>query len=112
MTRNDDLMGRVAAGDGEAFAELVTPHRAELLRFAVRILGGDGQAGEEVVQESMLNAYRALEQGARPQSVRPWLFAIVRNCALNTRRRSQATCALADEDGKMLDGALATVASL
>ncbi len=99
MTPNDDLTKRVAAGDGEAFAELVTPHRAELLRYAIRMVGGDGQAGEEVVQESMLNAYRALEQGAHPESLRPWLFAIVRNCALNTRRRSQPTYALADEDG-------------
>ncbi len=98
MTSDDDLMKRVTAGDGEAFAKLVKPHRAELLRFAVRMLGSDEQAGEEVVQESMLNAYRALEQGARPESVRPWLFAIVRNCALNTQRRSQPTYALADED--------------
>lgn len=102
MTPNDDLIKRVAAGDGEAFAELVTPHRAELLRFAVRMLGGDGQAGEEVVQESMLSAYCALKQGASPKSVRPWLFVIVRNCALNYRRRSQPTYPLADEDGHVV----------
>jgi RNA polymerase sigma factor (sigma-70 family) len=45
----------------------------------------------------MLNAYSALAQGTRPESVRPWLFAIVRNGALNAQRRSRPTCALADE---------------
>ena len=99
MKPDDELIKRVAAGDGEAFAELVRPYRAELLRFAVRMLGSDEQAGEEVVQESLLSAYRAVKQGAHPESMRPWLFAIVRNCALNTRRRSQPTYALTDEDG-------------
>lgn len=102
VTPDDLSITRAAAGDGQAFAELAAPHRAELLRFAGRMLGGDGQAGEEVVQEAMLNAYRALEQGSRPESVRPWLFAIVRNCALNARRRSQPTYALTDEDGHLV----------
>ncbi len=100
MTHDQMLMDRIAAGDGHAFEELVAPYRAELLRFAQRMLRGDGSAGEEVVQEAMLNAYRALEQGTRPESVRPWLFQIVRNGALSAQRRSQPTCALADCDGQ------------
>ena len=93
------LLERAAGGDGDAFAQLVSPHRAELLGFARRILDGDGQAGEEVVQEALLNAYRALVRGARPDSIRPWLFVIVRNCALNARRQAQTTYLLGDGDG-------------
>ena len=93
------LLTRAAGGDGDAFAQLVSPHRAELLGFARRILDGDGQAGEEVVQEALLNAYRALVRGARPDSIRPWLFVIVRNCALNARRQAQTTYVLGDGDG-------------
>jgi RNA polymerase sigma-70 factor (ECF subfamily) len=100
MRKDEMLMARAAAGDGHAFAELVAPHRAELLRFARRMLREDGQAGEEVFQEAMLNAYCALGHGTRPKSVRPWLFQIVRNGALNARRRAQPTCALADGDGQ------------
>jgi RNA polymerase sigma factor (sigma-70 family) len=101
MKNDQMLMKRVAAGDGQAFAELVTPYRAELLRFAHGMLRADGQASEEVVQEAMLKAYRALEQGTRPESVRPWLFQIVRNAALNAQRRSQPTFALADGDSQV-----------
>ncbi len=99
MTTDKMLMQRAGAGDGQAFAELVAPHRAELLRFARRMLRDDGQAAEEVIQEAMLNAYRALEQGTRPVCMRPWLFQIVRNGSLNSRRRSEPTCALAEGDG-------------
>jgi hypothetical protein len=63
------LMQRAAAGDGQAFAELVAPYRAELLRFAHRMLHDNSHAGEEVVQEALLKAYRALEQGTRPENV-------------------------------------------
>ncbi len=99
MKNDQMLMERAAAGDGQAFAELVAPYRAELLRFAHRMLHDDRHAGEEVVQEAMLKAYCALEQGTRSESLRPWLFQIVRNAALNAQRRSQPTCALADGDG-------------
>ncbi len=99
MNGDESLLERAAEGDGDAFAQLVSPHRAELLGFARRILAGDGQAGEEVVQEALLNAYRALVRGARPDSIRPWLFVIVRNCALNARRQAQTTYALGDGDG-------------
>jgi RNA polymerase sigma factor (sigma-70 family) len=99
MTNDEMLMERAGGGDGQAFAELVAPYRPELLRFARRMLRDDRHAGEEVIQEAMLNAYRALEQGTRPQRMRPWLFQIVRNGALNSRRRSQPTSALADGDG-------------
>ncbi len=47
----------------------------------------------------MLCAYRALREGSRPDCVRPWLFVIVRNCALNARRRSKPTYALTDQHG-------------
>ena len=99
MDGDHRLLTRAAGGDGDAFAQLVSPHRAELLGFARRILDGDGQAGEEVVQEALLNAYRALVRGARPDSIRPWLFVIVRNCALNARRQAQTTYLLGDGDG-------------
>lgn len=99
MTTDDSLIAGAAGGDGTAFSRLVGPHHTDLLRFAARILDGDRAAGEDVVQEAMLCAYRALRQGSRPESVRPWLFVIVRNCALNARRRSKRTLALPEAHG-------------
>jgi RNA polymerase sigma-70 factor (ECF subfamily) len=90
------LMGRVAAGDQEAFGMLFAPYRAMLLQFAAARLGGDAHLAEDVVQEAALNAYRALAAGARPENLRAWLFAIVRNCASNARRAGRPSIPIED----------------
>jgi RNA polymerase sigma-70 factor (ECF subfamily) len=97
-TERDDLLTRVARGDSGAFAQLTDPHRAELGRFAARTLGGDAGLAEEVVQESLLKAYRSIREGARPDNVRAWLYAIVRNGALNARRDRRIELPLSDSD--------------
>ncbi|MGA9874602.1 MAG: RNA polymerase sigma factor [Solirubrobacteraceae bacterium] len=88
------LMDRIAAGEPEAFGLLLAPYRAMLLRFAVGRLGGDADLAEDVLQEAMINAYRAIAAGARPEELRAWLFTIVRNCASNARRARRASIPL------------------
>jgi RNA polymerase sigma factor (sigma-70 family) len=41
---------------------------------------GSRYDGEDALQQTFLRAYRALRDGRPPDSVRPWLFAIARNC--------------------------------
>lgn len=96
-TERDDPFAGVARGESDAFARLAEPHRAELQRFALRMTGGDTSLGEEVMQEALLNAYRALRAGARPENMRAWLYTLVRNCALNARRGWCPVAALPDE---------------
>src|ERR1700722_12544047 len=91
MTSDKNLIDRIAAGEGDAFATFIAPHRGELLRFAARQVGGDSQLAEDVLQQALLNSYRALSTGFRPQSPRAWLFTIVRNEAANTRRSMQTS---------------------
>lgn len=97
-TERDDLLARVARGDSGAFARLTDPHRTELGRFAARTLGGDADLAEEVVQEALLKAYSSIREGARPENVRAWLYAIVRNGALNARRDRRVELPLSDSD--------------
>ncbi len=87
----------IARGESEAFSRLAAPYRAELERFAARTVGGDPSLAEEVVQESLLRAYRSLRAGARPENVRAWLYAIVRNCALNALRDRRTALPLPEE---------------
>jgi RNA polymerase sigma factor (sigma-70 family) len=73
-------------------------HRAELLAFARRVLGGEGSHAEDVVQEAYL---RLAEQGAAgrgPDDDRRWLFRVVRNLALDERRRARHSAPM-PEDG-------------
>lgn len=75
----------------ELFEALVKRHRRELTRFAVRQLGEHAGLAEDVVQEALLNAHRAIAAGACPEHPRAWLFTIVRNAAVNATRSARTT---------------------
>jgi RNA polymerase sigma factor (sigma-70 family) len=66
--------------DEREIARLAQAERATLLAFARRRLGGRGDEAEDVVQESLLKAVRAVREQARPTNARAWLFTIVAHC--------------------------------
>jgi len=79
--------GRVA---DEAFVRaLYAEHGGALLRYAIHLTGGDRQRAEDLVQETIVRAWRHPEALAdRP--ARPWLFAVARNLAVDSYRARQA----------------------
>jgi RNA polymerase sigma-70 factor, ECF subfamily len=83
----------------ELFEELVKRHRRELTRFAARQLGEHASLAEDVVQEALLSAHRAIAGGARPEHPRAWLFTIVRNAAVNTVRGARTTDQIEERRG-------------
>jgi RNA polymerase sigma-70 factor (TIGR02960 family) len=81
-----DLLPRAREGDGEAFQELVQPHRRELQVHCYRMLGSMADA-EDAVQETMLAAWRGLGGFTEERaSLRTWLYTIATNRCLNARR--------------------------
>jgi RNA polymerase sigma-70 factor (TIGR02960 family) len=76
---------RAAQGDQEAFRELVDPHRRELQVHCYRILGSM-QDAEDVLQETLLAAWRGLERFEERASLRAWLYRIATNRCLNALR--------------------------
>src|ERR1700756_505427 len=72
------------AGDGEAFRELIDPHRRELQAHCYRILGSV-QDAEDVLQEALLAAWRSIGRLAG-QSPRAWLYRIATTRCLNYLR--------------------------
>jgi RNA polymerase sigma-70 factor (TIGR02960 family) len=81
-----DLLGRARSGDGNAFEQVVAPHRSELLLHCYRILGSVHDA-EDLVQETLLSAWRGLDH-FDGQSLRAWLYRIATNKCLNELRAS------------------------
>jgi RNA polymerase sigma-70 factor (ECF subfamily) len=73
-----ELVVRAVAGDAGAFADLVARHHAACLRYAAHLLG-DRMEAEDVVQETLLRAYRSLGRYQERQQFRPWLFRILVN---------------------------------
>jgi RNA polymerase sigma-70 factor (ECF subfamily) len=80
-------LARARAGDEEAFRELTDPFRRELEVHCYRILGSL-QDAEDLLQETLLAAWRALDQFEERASVRAWLYRIATNRCLNALRDS------------------------
>ena len=79
------VLARARAGDEEAFRALTDPHRRELQLHCYRILGSVHDA-EDMVQETLLAAWRSLEAFEGRASVRSWLYRIATNRCLNALR--------------------------
>jgi RNA polymerase sigma-70 factor (TIGR02960 family) len=78
-------LARARTGDGEAFRELTDPYRRELQLHCYRILGSV-QDAEDMLQETLLAAWRGLDQFEERASMRAWLYKIATNRCLNALR--------------------------
>lgn len=81
------LARRCALGDRLAFAEIFSRHGASLYRYALRMLDGDHQAAEDVVQEALTKAWLRIPGFRGDSSLRTWLFRLTVNECHDARRR-------------------------
>jgi RNA polymerase sigma-70 factor (ECF subfamily) len=81
---DDTLIGRARQQDQYAFAELVRRYSAAAHRTAALMTAPDEV--EDAVQDAFVRAYYALPNFRAEAPFRPWLLAIVANCARNRNR--------------------------
>ncbi len=80
---------RARQGDSEAFRLLVEGHSRSAFRLAFRMTGNE-QDADDVVQESLLKAYRHLGRFETRANFSTWLYRIVANCAVDMIRSRRA----------------------
>lgn len=74
--------------DEQLVRMLYAEHAAALWSFVVPLVGGDRVRAQDVVQETMLRAWRRTDELAQANgSVRPWLFTVARNIVVDEWRR-------------------------
>ena len=83
-----DLIDRARAGDSDAFRALTEPHYRELQVHCYRMLGSL-QDAEDMVQNTLLAAWRGLDGFERRASIRTWLYRIATNQCLSALRSAK-----------------------
>ena len=85
---DENLGSRLASGEAAAFDELYRRYAHRLAAYGGQLLG-DAASGDDVAQASLIKAYVALRDGRVPERVKPWLYRIAHNCAVDlvVRRR-------------------------
>ena len=76
----------VAAGDPEAFGQMVVEHAPTARRLARLLLRNEADA-DDAVQEGLLSAWQAIGRYDPARPFRPWLLRIVLNAARDLGRR-------------------------
>lgn len=80
-----------AGSPEEGLRALYDGHAPVLLAYALRLTGGDRARAEDIVQETLVRAWRNLDRldaGAGP--VRPWLFTVAQRLAIDAHRARRA----------------------
>jgi RNA polymerase sigma factor (sigma-70 family) len=84
-TQSDErLVALTRDGRDPAFDEIARRYRPALVAFAAAY--APSEAAEDVVQESLTAAWRAMKDSSTEIQLKPWLYTIVRNRALNASR--------------------------
>ena len=82
------MLSRARAGDQDAFRKLTDPYQRELHLHIYRIVGST-QDAEDLLQETLLAAWRGLEQFEGRASLRAWLYRIATNRSLDALRANR-----------------------
>jgi len=83
---DEELVEKGRAGDDRALSALVERHHAAAFRVAFSMLR-DNDAAEDVVQDSFIKAFRALEGFRGDSPFRTWVLTIARNQARHALRQ-------------------------
>jgi len=98
LRSDEQLVAAFRDGREDAFALISERYRERLVAYARHMLRSRGHAAaEDVVQDVLLRAYRALGADSRPMTLRPWLYRIAHNRCLDELRGERPTAELLED---------------
>ena len=103
-TEEPFLVAQARRGDKTAFGQLVRMHQKKVLRMVVGMTG-DLDSAMDIVQDSFIRAYQALDRFEEGQPFYPWLSKIASNLAINHIKKASRQSSLDNETIERTDGA-------
>jgi len=88
QTDEELVLGYAAQGERGAFDELVRRYERELYSYLRRFLG-DAAAAEDAFQATFLQVHLKCDRFESDRKVRPWLYTIATNQAIDLQRRGK-----------------------
>jgi RNA polymerase sigma-70 factor, ECF subfamily len=90
------LLAALRAGDQDAFTTMVERHSSTIYNLALRLTNSPQEA-EEVLQETFLNAFRAIDRFEGRSQLSTWLYRIAYNASLmRLRKKTPSTVSIDD----------------
>ncbi len=86
QSSDDVLIRKAQAGDSDAFSELVKRYEQTIYGFSFKVCRNKEKA-EETLQDTFINVYRKLDQFNGESKFSTWLYSIVTNNCLMSRRK-------------------------
>jgi RNA polymerase sigma-70 factor (ECF subfamily) len=102
MDREEELLGRCAAGEAAAYRELVERLEKPLVNFILRFVG-ERHVAEDLFQETFVRVVKTLADFRPEASLSTWIYTIARNLSLDwlkakRRHREMALDAVTSEE--------------
>ena len=82
-----DLVALARGGSRAALDTLVDRYQPAVYRFGLRMCGGDADAAEDVLQDTLLSLARSVGRFRGESALSTWLFTVARRACLRKRRR-------------------------
>jgi len=89
LLSDERLVHRATSGDERAFAAIFRRYHQDLYRYCVAIVG-DSEDAEDALQNTMVRVMRALPGEQRQIRLKPWLYRIAHNEAIEVLRHRPA----------------------
>jgi RNA polymerase sigma-70 factor (ECF subfamily) len=106
MTCENELVAPAAAGDRDAFEQLVEKYQDMVFSHALRMCGNRADA-EDISQEVFIRLYRSLSTFRGEAALSTWIYSVTANLCIDfarksLRRRTWPFSAYENEEGELI----------
>lgn len=95
---DEQIAQQIQQGNSDALSALVERHYDRLLGYLYRLLNGNRDLAEDLVQETFMRVMRSIDRYTYPRPFKAWLYSIATNLARNHYDRAETRRVTGSDD--------------